>query len=342
MQGTNPSMPGDSLTWLSEKELFHILRSKPSAEHMQAIYQLRDVHRIDVQTAKHIQDELPYMIGCRCNPMSYREENYVWSDHLCLEVPLPILSDPDEYRIWRNKMQSYPGVTMAFLTATGDRLMLIFNLRKPCRDRELFRLFYRLFANAFFDNNKINYIPTHNETDPAKSICLSYDPDTYYCFGVKPINIDDYINQRNIDELKAEQRLQQKRNARREKSNRPKTAPPTDNAIDNIRQILGMPATSKRRAANKTMNTLLNEVDNNMEILNNILKQAKAELVEVQILKGGRKLYVQTMSGITILNVMTDKDCHLAVTCTHGGDAKAQEQQEMRVLVTNFMHNLCL
>lgn len=321
MQGTHSATAGDRLTWLSEDDLYKRLRSAPSDEHQHQIEQLRNINQINTTEARQLLGQLPYMVCARFNPMSYRVEQFVWTEHLCLEVPVPSFTSGDDYRAWRSTLIRGSNAAMAFLSATEERLLIIFNLRKPCRDRELFRLFYREFANRFFDQRHIDYIPSHPETDPAKPICIGIDPDTYYCIGVRPVDINEYINAASLDSM--HDKLQEQRKASKAKKSAPKekSAPIGDDAMSKIKSILscGKPTANRKSAAR--INEGLAMMDDKMEELAQYLTEGGIQLHDVQLLKAGRKLYLSVGECSIVLNVLFDGDLNAAVHCAQGTDA---------------------
>lgn len=337
LQGNDSSVSGDRLSWLNESDLFRMLCTFPDSEHESKVNSIRDISRINLNEAEKRAKELPYFTCCRFNPMNRREENFVWSEHLCIEVPIPSFDSREQYLEWRATIQKHRNAAMAFVSAVGDRLLLIFNLKKPCYDRGLFRLFYREFANSFFDECGLSYIPSHPETDPTKAIPISIDPDAYLCYNVKPIRIEDYLNMRTLYELQSEKQRNSQINKRTAKKKQPQMESVSDEALSHIKSILGVGKANRCIENKKNLANDLRSLDGYMESLRKSLNNKGFILSDVQVLSSGRKLFIDTNEGTVVINYLLDTKHNRSVVPALNSSAPSSICTEVKHLIEKFL-----
>lgn len=183
----NKEMGDELLKWLSEDDLYDVVRSPSDPNYAILINQLRNTVFMKSSDARKRLSNLPFLVCANFNPMSYREENFSFIEHFCVDIELPAFTTSEDYLVWRRKLERDDQIFMSFISVLGNKLHVFFTLRQRCYDRGLFQLFYREFTSDFFRRHNIDYVPTRSETDPCKPIYFSIDPDAFCSMEPAPV-----------------------------------------------------------------------------------------------------------------------------------------------------------
>lgn len=337
-QGSDSSKIGDPLKWLSEDDLYASIRISPDPDLVDRINQLRDTVFVNEADARRQLSTLPYLLCARFNPMTYQKENFASIEYFCVDVELPSFASHDDYLAWRRELQRDDLVIMAFLSALGDRLQIIFQFRKRCCDRGIFQLFYREFTSDFFRRHKIDYVPIRSETDPCKPIYKTIDPDAFHRIGADLVIFDKYINSSCLEDL--HERLQktiQKSKKSKAKKEKP-TQEPSANALNKIKSILKHKPMSQTAENKASLKGSLYLFDQNADRLKQILSDAGIILEDIQTIRGGRKVYISRGQDLVVVNVLFDDDGRSAVTFAPGSSV----DREFRSTAKSFLQQFIL
>ena len=309
----NKEMGNELLKWLTEDNLYAEVRSPSDPNYAIRINQLRNTVFVNSSDARKRLSKLPFLVCANFNPMLYREDNFSYIEHFCVEIELPVFISSEDYTTWRHRLERDNQIFMSFLSALGDKLHIFFTLRQRCYDRGLFQLFYREFTSDFFRRHNIDYVPTRSETDPCKPIHFSIDPDAFCSMEPTPVAFDNYINGKNLEERREriERNKQQSKRPllKREKA----TEEPSTNAIAKIKSILKHKPMYQPASSVLSMKTCLSLFDQNIEELKRLLLDAGISLDDIQSIRGGRKILMAKEREKTTANILFDNEGNTAI-----------------------------
>ena len=333
----NKEAGNELLKLQSEDDLYTVVRSPLDPNFAIQINQLRNTVFMNSSDARKRLSKLPFIVCAIFNPMLYREENFSFIEHFCVDIELPVFNSSEYYITWRRKIERDNQIFMSFISALGDKLHVFFTLRQRCYDRSLFQLFYREFTSDFFRRHNIDYVPTRSETDPCKPIYFSIDPNAFYCMEPDPVAFDNYINSKNLEERR-ERIERNKQQSKRPIVKREKAAEePSTNAIAKIKSILKHKPIHQPACSDLSLKVCLKLFDQNTEELKRLLLDAGINLDDIQSIRGGRKILMTKDREKTIANIIFDNKGNAAIVFAASSSDVQKFQVNAKSVVQKFI-----
>lgn len=325
------------LKWLSEDDLYAVLRSPSDSNYVVQIDQLRNTVFLNSSDARKRLSKLPFLVCANFNPMLYGEENFSFIEHFCVDVELPVFNSSEDYITWRHKLERDNQIFMSFISALGDKLHIFFTLRQRCYDRGLFQLFYREFTSDFFRRHNIDYVPTRSETDPCKPIYISIDPNVFCCIDPAPVVFDNYINSKNLEERR-ERIERNKQKSKRPLVKKEKTSEePSTYAMAKIKSILKHKPIHQPASTDSSIKVCLSLFDQNTEELKRSLLDEGIRLDDIQSIRGGRKIILTKDREKATANIIFDNEGNAAIVFAVGTSEVRKFQVSAKSVIQKFI-----
>ena len=168
-----------------------IAQPKPAFEI--TIKSLRTAYTIDRARYNTMKKTLPYIVCAHFNPAIRRGENFVYTEHLLLDID-HISEKGKDIENLRGKLRNDKRVALLFASPSGDGLKVMFKLAERCTDKGLYQLFYKRFAQSFASAYGIEQVVDRVTSDVTRACFVSHDPTVYYNAEAEPLNIKDYCD----------------------------------------------------------------------------------------------------------------------------------------------------
>ncbi len=193
--GKNITQINDPLQKIKPEQLYHSIRN-PKPEIAAQIRQLRMVNHLDAKRYSELKRKLPYVVCGIFSPEIRRTEHFAWINHFILDFDHLSNKEinPD---ILRGKLASDPEVLMIFTSPGGDGLKVMFGLHEKCFDAAQYKLFYKIFAQAFARKFQLNQVVDSQTCDVTRACFISHDPTAWYNPEALPVKMSAWVNYEN-------------------------------------------------------------------------------------------------------------------------------------------------
>lgn len=199
MIGFNLLSAADKLQYIEETKV-HDMLVNSSPEFSTKMEQLRAIRQIDSKQYTSMKRMLPYLVCGSFNLPYRRLENFACTDCFVLDVD-HISEKGLDLESTRKRIQRDERVVLCFVSPGEDGLKVIFHLKEKCYDVELFKLFYKTFAQKFSIDYNLDQAIDSRTCDATRACFMSIDKEAYYNPNAIAVDINNFIEQDNIQSL---------------------------------------------------------------------------------------------------------------------------------------------
>jgi hypothetical protein len=210
-------------------------------------------------------------------------------------------------------------VHLFFKSPGGDGIKVMFKLKENCHDASLFSAFYKIFGHHFGEKTGLLDVLDIKTSDVTRACFMSYDEEAYYNEDCECIDINDYLNKENIEqieknikeiELKFDEQL----------SEIPKTNQNLEqDVLDRIKAKLN----PKLKTIAEKQFFVPKEIDNHISLLTEELAALSLELYETEPIQYGRKIRIKTGRMFAEINIFYGKRGFTVVKTNKSGTNEA-------------------
>lgn len=200
LYGKNITSPGDQLQKISVFELFEKI-SRPSPELQSLINKLRTVLSIDENKYRKLKTQLPYFCTSAFSPQFRKSENFASTEHFILDFDHISEAEINMEKLF-DDLRNDQRVNIIFVSPGNNGLKILFKLSEKCFDKGKYSMFYKMFAKKFAEQYNIMQIIDMRTSDVARACFLSADKNAFFNAVPLEIDIKDYINFDNAEEIK--------------------------------------------------------------------------------------------------------------------------------------------
>ena len=168
----------------------------------------------------------------------------------------------------------------------------MFRLKERCYDAGIFTMFYRKFVHQFALQHNLEQVVDTRTCDVTRACFLSYDPMAYYQPTSVPIDLKDYIEHNDIDNIFSTDYALQKENTQNTQShietNKNPSADPEQDTLDQIKLIL-----KKQKSLIPQKKEILHVPDILNELIPDIqqmLENTGIEVTDIRDIQYGKKI----------------------------------------------------
>lgn len=241
--GTSITSLNDQLVKCPVDNLYNAIKNpKPAIE--AKVRQLLATRQIDKKRYDQLKKELPYLVCGQFNPPFRRTENFAFTEYFFVDID-HIKEKGFELSDLRLRLQTDDRVVLSFLSPSGDGLKLLFKFSERCHDSGLYKIFYKKFVQQFSIQYSLEQVIDKCTNDVCRACFISIDPNVYYNKEAQTVNLKDYVDETNSDDLFGLNHKQ--KNTEQKQQPTPPTddsvsADPDDSTMAQIRAILKMRA----------------------------------------------------------------------------------------------------
>lgn len=269
--------------------LYNALRN-PKPEFEARIRQLRVVRQLNETQYASLKVQLPYFVCATFSPPFRKTENFAYTQYFVIDID-HIGSKGFILEDLKAKISSDPRTMLCFASPGEDGLKVIMKLKEKCYDAGVYSVFYKKFVSDFSTQYSLQQVIDARTSDVARACFMSVDREAYFNPYCELIDMGQIVNLTDTSEL-----LKEKREAEREVQSLiedsaieddPLPTDPSDDAMDQIRQLLNM--RPRKEAIEK--NIYVPEILNNLEeSLKDYVNQIGFHITEVLNIQYGKKI----------------------------------------------------
>lgn len=251
-----------------------------------------------------------YIILSELNSHNVENAHFSYTDFFSVSIKT-FPSDEKHFKIWRKEIEDDPFVLMTFKSEQEHVFNMIFQFKKPCKNKKIFSRFIRVFTIRFFARHNIPDEVDNNNCDPCSRIYLSEDKDSFLRIGGKLVVLEDYEKGEENEIFYERRRKHEEKVAKRQEENKQnKFGEPNKHQLSIIKKILnqGVLNTDKekrevqRRKIEKILakkERLKEKLDENGVILRGIT--TVGEIIKITVGCGGKEFHLNL--------IFTEKQC---------------------------------
>jgi hypothetical protein len=144
--------------------------------------------------------QLPYIV-CGWFDLPYRRlDNFAYIDRFIIDIDH--LSEKElDIDALRDTIKKDERVLMMFMSPGNDGLKLMFRLKDKCYDAEMYKLFYRVFANRLSIEYNLEQAIDSRTCDVTRACFVSVDYDAYYNQGALDVDMNNYLDDKDMQSL---------------------------------------------------------------------------------------------------------------------------------------------
>lgn len=232
--GKNITQKDDRLIKVKLDYLYHAV-SHPKPDIANQINRLRNLLSVNPDRYKELKKQLPYIVAGIFNPPIRHSNNFAWIRYFILDIDHISEKDLNMPGLI-TKLQSDPRVFLLFRSPGNDGLKVLFKLKEKCSDAQKYKLFYQSFATAFSRQYRLDQVIDRRTCDVTRACFISSDPDAIYNPEAEEIEMHQYINFENHEEVHQAELLL-KQDEKETASDTESEAPPKELSSDSIQKI---------------------------------------------------------------------------------------------------------
>ena len=198
--GKSVTQINDPLVKIQVEYLYQAVKS-PKPELEAEIRQLRMVKTIDAKRYTQLKKNLPYIVCGIFNPPVRRGENFAWISHFMLDFD-HLAEKGVSVETLKATLSVDPNVKLMFISPGDDGLKVLFHLSEKCYDRGKYSLFYKLFSKKFASQYNLDQVIDSSTSDVTRACFMSVDPKAFYNPDALPVEIKNYLDFDNMDQVK--------------------------------------------------------------------------------------------------------------------------------------------
>ena len=320
MYGQNITQLADLLKPLKFESLCQAIQGKFKNLN-EKISELRQIKQIDTHAYRKLKIQLPYFTIAQFNPPYRKSENVAYADYLIID--LDYLSQK-QYNIHelKSKISKNSNVSLCFISPGFDGLKVLFKLEPYIYDKNIYKLFYKLYAVEFCRENRLEQVIDTSTCDITRATFFSYDPELYINNNAIPLDYQKYIDLNNTIELqRLEQKIKEEEKKQKHQQTDTKNDILNDDTLLKIKQLLNpqYKPPKKNIYVPQELNTVIPE-------LQQYLNQVGLEVERVENIHYGKKIVVKLGFRWAELNIFYGKKGFSVVkTPKNGSDGELCE-----------------
>jgi hypothetical protein len=315
--GLNITSPGDKLQPITIDRFFQGIKDSKQSFKDQ-IAQLRSIATMDVNKYRELKKKLPYVVCGMFHPLIRKKENFSAIQYFILDIDHIVERGKSLTTITEN-LRTEPQVHLFFKSPGGDGIKVMFKLKENCHDATLFAAFYKLFGHHFGEKTGLIDIIDIKTNDVTRACFMSYDEEAFYNAESECIDINDYLNRENIEQVeKSIREIELKYDEKIDKL--PKESQNLEQDI--LEQIKAKLNPKIKNTAEKQF-FVPKEIDNHIGILTKELAELSLELYETEAIQYGRKIRIKTGRMYAEINLFYGKRGFTVVKTNKAGTNEA-------------------
>lgn len=303
MAGKNVTAKDDPLQKIQVEYLFHKL-VKPDASIDASVRQLRIVRQLDAKQYSMLKRHLPYIVCAIFSPPYRRTENFAFTEYFMVDID-HITEKEITPEALKEKLKPDPGVVLCFISPGQDGLKIMFRLKERCYDAGVYQVFYKLFVADFARRYGLEQIIDTRTSDVARACFVSVDTDAYYNAQAEPIDMSNYLNSENSDELfRLRKEAEAKLPAPPPVKMPEQPSGPDDDALQFIRSLLNPGGRNSKPKLDAFVPEELNQL---MERLVPRIEESGVKVAAIENINYAKKLKIQLGVKQSEINVFHGK-----------------------------------
>jgi len=191
---------GDKLQKVDIEYLYNSI-SKPKANLLSNIRQLRMVREIDHKRYSQLKRNLPYIVTGIFNPPVRRTENFSWIQYFVLDIDHISQKDKNIDEL-KEQLKKDTRLVIMFVSPSEDGLKLFFCLDRKCYDSVKYSIFYKIFLTKFALEHDIPQLVDSRTSDVTRACFICPDIEAYYNPLPVMVNMDAYADFSDMGEIK--------------------------------------------------------------------------------------------------------------------------------------------
>lgn len=303
MAGKNVTAKDDPLQKIKVEYLYHKL-IHPDTEIESKIRQLRIVQQLDPKHYSTLKRQLPYVVCGMFNPPFRRTENFAYTEYFMVDID-HIAAKELHPEALKDKLKTDPRIVLCFVSPGQDGLKILFKLKERCYDAGVYSVFYKLFVAEFAQKYALEQVIDARTSDVARACFVSTDSDAYYNEQAAVVDMNNYLNSENSDELF---RLRKQAEAKLPASPSGKTPEqpdgPDDEALKFIRSLLNPGGRNTKPKLDAYVPEELNLL---MERLVPLIEQSGVKVIGIDNINFAKKIKLMLAEKQSEINVFHGK-----------------------------------
>lgn len=199
MMGSQITSAADKLTKIFPEDLYTLI-AHPSAELRNQVQTLRSIQSFDEAQYRKLKTRLPYICSSVFNPPYRKTENFAAAWFFILDFD-HLYENELNVHLLKEKIAADDRTFMLFTSPGSNGLKVIFKFGERCYDPGKFSLFYKVFARKFGEHYNLSQVLDARTSDVARACFLSVDADAYFNPDAQPIEMSQYLNFDQPDEV---------------------------------------------------------------------------------------------------------------------------------------------
>lgn len=190
--GANIKSASDTLKKCSVEYLYNAIRN-PKQEIAHQIRQLRIIRELNLSQYSNLKGLLPYVVCGIFNPPIRKTENFAYTEYFIIDIDH--ISDTGKTLTdLKSQFNKDTRIVLCFVSPSGDGLKVFLRLKERCYDANVYKVFYKLFAQSFSEQYGLHKVVDAKTCDVTRACFISSDPDAYFNPNPELIDINDYVN----------------------------------------------------------------------------------------------------------------------------------------------------
>lgn len=248
------------------ENIYHLIKN-PNPELESKIRQLNIIRGLDPKRYSFLKKELPYIVCGTFNPPYRRTENFGYTQYFIVDID-HITSKGLIINDIKNSLKLDPRVMLIFTSPSKDGLKILFKFKERCYDSGIYKTFYKLFVQKFSNEYNLSQVIDTRTCDVCRACFLSIDNNVYYNKTPIEIDINQYVNFNNPQEVKDEliniTKEQSKLDLQIIEQNVDTSKDPDDESINKIKEILKLRQKKEVGAKEVYVPDRLNDIINDL------------------------------------------------------------------------------
>lgn len=289
--GTNIQSSADLLKPVELDYIVNALRN-PQPQMAARIRQLRIIRQIDPKQYVRTKKSLPYFVCGNFNPPYRKTENFAYIEHFVVDIDDIAENNIDLLNL-RNQLKADSRTEMLFASPSLDGLKVMFRLKERCYDHGLFSTFYKEFVRKLGAELSIESAIDTRTSDVCRACFISIDADVYHNPEPALVDINEYLNMSNPEDMFSLKEQLDQYDKEREKEEKSKDDPydkadPADMAMDKIKGILAKQR--EQRAKNPSEIYVPEELEAFIGGVKAYIEDNGVEVYEISNIQYGKKI----------------------------------------------------
>lgn len=190
--GTNILSPGDTLKKVTVRYLSDAIRH-PKPELQAMLRQLRIVRQLNPSQYADLKRHLPYFVCGIFNPPFRKAENFAYTEYFVIDI-----DHLDNYQgtmlDLRKSLEADDRVVMCFVSPGAMGLKVMFRLKERCYDPNVYKIFYKLYAENFSRQYHLEQAVDTRTCDVTRACFLSGDENVYFNPNAEAVDLKAFID----------------------------------------------------------------------------------------------------------------------------------------------------